>query len=492
MIIDGISTEDLANLSLQLGESKKSARGALVATTGKCTGRSPNAKSIVKDSITENKVDWSMNNSISREDFIRTRNEMKSYLVGIGEEKIYTQKLYANRDPKNALKLKVNTTLVWHGMFARNMFVRPDLIESDLSGREDEWTIYAAPGFANEPMVLLSFEEREVLISGTYYAGEIKKSVFTVLNFILPERGILPMHCSVNAGESGESPAVFFGLSGTGKTTLSSEPGRILVGDDEHSWSETGLYNFEGGCYAKVVRLDPEAEPQIWKASQREGAILENVILDEKLVPDFNDCSLTENTRASYPIDHIENSSPTGSTGHPKNVIMLTCDAFGVLPPVSKLSPEEAVEHFLLGYTAKVAGTEAGVKEPEATFSYCYGAPFMPRKAREYADILKQKIEEHEVDCWLVNTGWTGGGYGVGERMPIEVTRKIVAGIHDGSLSSLKYERHQYTGLSIPVNFEGIDQKMVSPEKSWSDLSEYQEQSTALLKEFKKRSEHLR
>ena len=488
MLIDKFSANELANMSLRRGEANETSQGALVTATGACTGRSPNAKSVAYDSITEGTVNWDANQQVTPKEFAYTRDKMKDYLSGLGEDSVYTQTLYANRDPDNALKLKVNTTLIWHGLFSRNMFVRPDLIESKLSGEEDEWTIYAAPGFTPDPMVLISFSEREIVISGTYYAGEIKKSVFTVLNFILPTKGILPMHCSVNTGKDGSSPAIFFGLSGTGKTTLSSEDGRVLIGDDEHSWSDTGLYNFEGGCYAKVVRLDQHAEPQIWNACQKRGAILENVILKDDGTPDFEDVSLTENTRASYPIDHIGNSSKTGAASHPTNVVMLTCDAFGVLPPVSKLSSEEAVEHFLLGYTAKVAGTEAGVKEPEATFSYCYGAPFMPRRAKEYADILKRKVEEHGVDCWLVNTGWTGGGYGVGHRMPISVTRKIIAGIHDGSLKDSDYRRHLYTNLSIPVAYAGIDENMLSPEKSWSDLEEYKKQAKDLMNEFKKRT----
>ena len=488
MILDEYSADDLADLSLRLGESQKAATGALVAVTGACAGRSPKAKSIVRDSITETDVDWSNNQHITHREFLDVRNRMKDYLANLGEDKVYTQTLYANRDPDNTLRLKVNTTLVWHSLFARNMFVRPNLVEPNQVDEEKEWTIYAAPEFSREPTVLISFQEQEILISGTNYAGEIKKSVFTVLNFILPSAGILPMHCSVNTAEDGKSPAIFFGLSGTGKTTLSSEAGRVLVGDDEHSWSETGLYNFEGGCYAKVIRLDQEAEPQIWEACQKQGAILENVTLRDDNTPDFNDGSITENTRASYPIDHISNCSDTGSSGHPKNVVMLTCDAFGVLPPVSKLSADEAVDHFLLGYTAKVAGTEAGVKEPEATFSHCYGAPFMPRRAKEYASILRDKIEKHNVDCWLVNTGWTGGGYGVGHRMPIDITRKIITGIHNGTLKKCDYQDHPYTGLSIPQSFSGIHEKTLSPEKSWDDLNAYKKQSTDLLKEFEERS----
>tara|TARA_R100000808_G_scaffold24984_1_gene60171 strand:+ start:5511 stop:6980 length:1470 start_codon:yes stop_codon:yes gene_type:complete len=489
MLLDEFSLKELTRMSLQLGEANESGGGALVTATGDCTGRSPKAKSIVCDSITQGKINWDANQSITHHEFLYTRDRMKEHLAKAGETGIYTQTLYANRDPANTLRLKVNTTLLWHSIFARNMFVRPELIEHMLTGQEDEWTIYAAPTFTSDPMVLISFQEQEILISGTYYAGEIKKSVFTVLNFLLPAKGILPMHCSVNTAEDGGAPAIFFGLSGTGKTTLSSEEDRVLIGDDEHSWSDTGLYNFEGGCYAKVIRLDAKAEPQIWNACQRHGAILENVILHDDRTPDFNDATLTENTRASYPIEYISNSSKTGAAGHPANVVMLTCDAFGILPPVSKLTPEEAVQHFLLGYTAKVAGTEAGVKEPEATFSYCYGAPFMPRFPQEYAHLLKGKIEKHKVDCWLVNTGWTGGGYGIGHRMPIDVTRKIIAGIHDGTLKKADYQLHPYTGLKIPVKFNGIDESMLSPDKSWANLAEYEEQAEKLMKEFKRRSE---
>ena len=486
MLLDGISTEELVDLSLFLGESDEASQGALVTTTGVRTGRSPEAKSIVRDEFTEEAVDWTSNQSITSSEFDDVRNKMKSFLSE--NTGCYTQTLYANRDSQNSLKLNVNTTLVWHSIFARNMFVRPELMDSEQSGDAEEWTIYAVPDFASKPVVLISFSEREILISGTYYAGEIKKSVFTVLNFLLPAKGILPMHCSVNTGRDGSSPAIFFGLSGTGKTTLSSEEGRTLIGDDEHSWSDTGLYNFEGGCYAKVIRLSQEAEPQIWEACQQRGAILENVVIDEEGEPDFDNNFFTENTRASYPIHHIANASESGSAGHPTNVIMLTCDAFGVLPPVSKLSSEEAVEHFLLGYTAKVAGTEAGVKDPEATFSYCYGAPFMPRRAKEYADLLKKKIEEHKVDCWLVNTGWSGGRYGQGKRMPISVTRKIISGIHDGTLKKCEYREHAYTGLKIPVQFNGVDEDLLSPEKSWKSLVNYEKQAQSLMEEFEKKS----
>jgi phosphoenolpyruvate carboxykinase (ATP) len=474
-------------MAIKCGEALESAEGALVVATGSCTGRSPNAKFIVNDFKSRDDINWDDNQAMRYSEFRVYRDRVLHYMNTLGDN-VYSQKLYANQDPFYTLRLEVRTTLLWHSLFARNMFVQPSPSQL-ISFREcwADWQVFVVPEFSNEPKVLISFQDQEIIITGTYYAGEIKKSVFTVLNFLLPFRGDLPMHCSVNMGHNGEAPAIFFGLSGTGKTTLSSDENRVLVGDDEHSWSEGGLYNIEGGCYAKVIDLDRKAEPQIWHACQKRGAILENVILNDDGTPNFGDAVLTENTRASYPIGFIKNSAPKGAAPHPVNVIMLTCDAFGVLPPISKLSPDEAVEHFLLGYTAKVAGTEAGVKEPEATFSYCYGAPFMPRRPHVYADLLRNKLKKHNVDCWLVNTGWTGGPYGIGERMPIHITRRIIDGIHDGSLKRAQFMKHIYTGLTIPVKYKGIDKNMLCPENSWDDENQYSEFAMRLMDEFQKR-----
>tara|TARA_Y100000310_G_scaffold342953_1_gene448422 strand:- start:417 stop:1889 length:1473 start_codon:yes stop_codon:yes gene_type:complete len=486
--LDGLTSSDIALLALKRGEAIEAAGGALVVGTGNCTGRSPNAKYIVKDAVTRDHVNWADNQSISSQEFQKHRECVLQYLESCGEDNVFSQRLYANQDPFHTLRLEVHTTLAWHSLFARNMFAVPSSGQL-IALREHwpDWKIFVAPNFSIEPRVVICFESHEIIITGTHYAGEIKKSVFTVLNFILPSRGDLSMHCSVNTAMDGSSPAIFFGLSGTGKTTLSSDENRLLIGDDEHSWSETGLHNIEGGCYAKVINLDHEAEPQIWDACQAPGAILENVMLDDDGTPAFKDSTLTENTRASYPIHFIKNSDVDGSTSHPANVIMLTCDAFGILPPVSKLSSDEAVEHFLLGYTAKVAGTEEGVKEPEATFSYCYGAPFMPRRPHDYANLLRNKLENHNAECWLVNTGWTGGPYGTGKRMPIHITRKIIDGIHDGSLKKSRFMKHIYTGLAIPMEYKGISENMLCPEKSWSDEALYSEYAQRLMDDFQKR-----
>ena len=377
--------------------------------------------------------------------------------------------------------MRVYTERASHSLFARNMFIPLDG-ETEFS----TYWVYHFPSLLKEPTVLISFSERTVLISGTLYSGEIKKSIFTALNYHFPhDLGYLPMHCSVNVDKNRENPAIFFGLSGTGKTTLSSDPNRILIGDDEHGWTDAGLTNFEGGCYAKTIRLTREDEPQIWDACHTRGTILENVVLTDGK-PNFDDDLHTENGRASYPTTSISNADEDGYVNcHPTNVIMLTCDAFGVLPPVVKLTPHEAVEQFSLGYTAKVAGTEAGVTEPVATFSPCFGAPFMPLPARAYADLLKRKILTHDVQCWLVNTGWAGGPYGVGERMPIKTTRLIIDGILDGTLAQRSVMEHQYTGFYIPIHPQ-IKLNVLFPERGWDNLDDYKRKINELMNLFKK------
>ncbi len=452
--------------------------GALSVLTGEYTGRSPQAKYYVKDNVTKEAIDWAQNQACSEQEWDDAFNAAEAYE---SSNVVYTQKLYAGKDEEYQLELNVMTSLAWQALFANNMFVRE---RSSSSQAMAAWDLRCYPEMQNEPRVYVNFSKRSIIIAGTYYAGEIKKSIFSVLNFLLPDVDVLPMHCSVNTGHSGEDPCIFFGLSGTGKTTLSADDTRVLVGDDEHGWSSRGIFNFEGGCYAKVINLSYDDEPQIWEASQKSGAILENVVVDNDGMPDFNNPNFTENTRASYPIDSITNASLKGVCSNPKNIIFLTCDAFGVLPPVSKLSTSQAIQHFLMGYTSKIAGTEEGITEPQVTFSQCFGAPFMPRKLKAYKDLLQKRIEQNSVDCWLVNTGWTHGPYGVGYRMPIELTRKIINGIHDGSMKSVTYEKHLYTDCSIPVGCSWIPEDILYPEKGWPNIEDYKGSSKKLMSMF--------
>ena len=416
--------------------------GALTVETGKFTGRSPNDKFIVEEETSRDNIWWgAVNKSTSEEVFDNLHTQMTAYYQN---RKLYVQDLYAGASDKYRLKVRVISDSPWHSLFARNMFIRP--AQEDLADFEPDFTILHAPllqanperdGTNSEVFVTVNFKKRMVLIGGTRYAGEIKKSIFGVLNYLLPEQGVLPMHCSANIGAAGDT-AIFFGLSGTGKTTLSADGTRTLIGDDEHGWSDDGVFNFEGGCYAKVINLSREMEPEIYATTQRFGTILENVVFDPFTRElDFTDNSLAENTRASYPIDFIPNVEPNGSGGQPTNIVMLTADAFGVLPPISELSPEQAMYHFLSGYTARVAGTERGVTEPQATFSTCFGAPFMPRHPGVYAKMLGEKMAKTGAKCWLVNTGWSGGAYGTGQRMSIHHTRAMVRAALDGKLSSI-------------------------------------------------------
>jgi len=489
-ILEHQSRDILLKWAIDYEEARISSTGALVVQTGIHTGRSAGAKRIVFDEITKDKVNWNDNKKIMPNDFHEIKSSMLTRL-DVGEGTVFKQELFANNDTKNQLKLNVYTTLAWHSIFSKNMFVEKSALgfhDSDA----DEWDLYYFHDHLSSPSVLISFTEKAILISGTMYAGEMKKSVFTVLNFCLPNKGVLPMHCSVNVSKAGDSSAIFFGLSGTGKTTLSSDVRRDLVGDDEHSWSDTGLYNFEGGCYAKVINLSKSDEPQIWDAVNSDFSILENVVFGNDDTPNFDDDSITQNTRGSYPISSISNFVESCSAGHPTNVIMLTCDAFGVLPPVSKLSYDDAISHFLLGYTAKVAGTEVGIVEPEVTFSYCYGAPFMPLSPGVYGDLLRDKLVEHNPNCWLVNTGWTGGPYGVGSRMPISLTRSIIDAIHDGTLANCSTTLHDYTGLRIPVGHDLIEQNLLFPEKTWNDKEMYIAEAAGLMTLFDHKRHFLR
>ena len=413
------------------GEAVLSADGALCAETGVFTGRSPKDKFTVRDATTDKNMWWAGNQSITSEQFEALYQDFLKHAEGMT---LFAQDLYGGADPTFRIKTRVFTELAWHSLFIRTLLIRPRRVGAcELRARTDHHRSAELPGRSETPrlrsenVVAIDFARKIVLIGGSYYAGEMKKSVFTTLNYYLPEKGVMPMHCSANVGPDGDT-AIFFGLSGTGKTTLSADPKRTLIGDDEHGWGSDGIFNFEGGCYAKCIKLSEEAEPEIYAASKRFGAVLENVVLDENTrAPDFDDGSKTENTRSAYPLDFIPNASRTGRAGHPKNVVMLAADAFGVMPPIAKLTPAQAMYHFLSGYTAKVAGTERGLgNEPQPEFSTCFGSPFLPRDPSVYGNLLRDLIAKHDVDCWLVNTGWTGGKYGTGRRMPIKVTRALL------------------------------------------------------------------
>ncbi|HEX5138203.1 MAG TPA: phosphoenolpyruvate carboxykinase [Planctomycetota bacterium] len=461
--------------------------GALVATTAPHTGRSPNDKFLVREKASENDIWWGrVNRAIEPQQFDALLERMRAYYKG---REAFVQDVHAGADPRHRLPVRVVTEQAWQSLFARNMF-----LPADAAAFAPQFTVLQAPGLKAEPsehgtnsetFILLSFEKRLVLIGGTRYAGEIKKSVFTVLNYLLPAQGVLPMHCSANVGGDGDV-ALFFGLSGTGKTTLSADPRRRLVGDDEHGWSDRGVFNFEGGCYAKVIRLSAEAEPQIHATTRRFGTILENVVVDPVTrAVDLDDGSITENTRASYPIGFIDGSIPAGTAGHPSHVFFLTCDAFGVLPPISKLSPAQAMYHFLAGYTAKVAGTERGVKDPTATFSTCFGAPFLPRPPSVYARMLGGKLTRHKAQCWLVNTGWTGGPFGVGSRMRIAHTRATLDAALTGALDDVPMDPDPIFGLHVPAACPGVPKSVLHPSHTWPDKEAYRKQATKLANLFR-------
>jgi phosphoenolpyruvate carboxykinase (ATP) len=473
--------------ALQRREAQLSAHGALVAVTGQHTGRSAKDKHVVRDPNTEGQVWWEANRSMSPEHFETLLADFKAHAAG---KELFVQDLVGGADATHRLKVRVVNELAWHSLFIRNLLIRPE--RSALDTFEPQMTIIDLPSFKADPerhgcrsqtVVAVDLTRMIVLIGGTSYAGEMKKSVFTALNYLLPGKSVMPMHCSANEGANGDA-AIFFGLSGTGKTTLSADPTRTLIGDDEHGWGPDGVFNFEGGCYAKTIRLSPEAEPEIYATTRRFGTVLENVVLDEDGVPDLDDGSLTENTRSAYPLSFIANASATGKAPHPKNVIMLTADAFGVLPPIAKLTPAQAMYHFLSGYTAKVAGTEKGVTEPEATFSTCFGAPFMPRHPSEYGNLLRSLIAEHGVDCWLVNTGWTGGAYGTGKRMPIKATRALLAAALDGSLAGAEFRTDANFGFAVPVSVPGVDPTILDPRATWADKAAYDRQAVRLVGMF--------
>lgn len=465
--------------------------GPLVVRTGNHTGRSPNDKFLVKEKSSEDKIWWgSVNTSVSEEQYKRLFAKMRAYIQG---KELYIQDCYAAADEKYKLPIRVITETAWHNLFARNMFIRIT-DEDELAKHHPEFTVINMPNFHADPetdgtnsevFVIINFGEKKILIGGTSYAGEIKKSIFTTLNYLMPLEKVMSMHCSANVGKEGDT-ALFFGLSGTGKTTLSADPKRKLIGDDEHGWSCDGIFNYEGGCYAKVIRLSEEAEPEIYETTRKFGTVLENVAMDiDTRKIDLDDDALTENTRAAYPITHLDNIVPSGRGGHPKNLVMLTADAFGVLPPISKLTTPQAMYHFLSGYTAKVAGTEKGITEPKATFSACFGAPFMVHHPSVYAELLGEKIKKFDVNCWLVNTGWTGGAYGEGHRMEIKYTRAMLNAALEGKLDNVEYETDPFFNLQVPKTCEGVPPEVLNPKSTWKDKEKYDETAKKLAKMFK-------
>jgi phosphoenolpyruvate carboxykinase (ATP) len=465
--------------------------GPFVAVTTPHTGRSPNDKFVVREPSSESDVDWGkVNQPISPEHWATLKADVQAYLNGLSD--LFVQDLYCGADASTRLSVRYILPNAWHAAFVRNMFIRPDIAE--LAAFAPNFTVYHAPEFQADPakhgtrtgtFIVLNLAERAILIGGTRYAGELKKAMFTVMNYLLPKQGVLSMHCSANIGKGGDT-ALFFGLSGTGKTTLSADPERDLIGDDEHGWSPNGTFNFEGGCYAKVINLSAENEPDIFQTTQMFGTILENVVLTEPARQvDFGNQSITENTRASYPLHYIRNHVPSGRGGHPKNVVFLTADAFGVLPPIAKLSPEQAMYYFLSGYTAKVAGTERGVTEPQATFSACFGAVFLVWHPTKYAEMLGDLLKAHGSQVWLVNTGWSGGAYGVGNRMKLSYTRAMVRAALDGSLAGAQFSADPVFGLNIPQAVAGVPSEVLDPRRTWSDGAAYDTQAAKLAEMFR-------
>jgi phosphoenolpyruvate carboxykinase (ATP) len=480
---------ELIEAIIRRDEGRLAASGAVVVETGQHTGRSAEDKYIVRDRETDQAIWWDNAKAMTPEQFDRL---LSDFIAFAAHKEIYVEDLFAGADAGHRLNTRIVTEYAWHSLFIRHLLRRPEA--SELESFVPEFTVVDLPSFRAAPLyhgtrtetvIACDFSRRIVLIGGTSYAGEIKKSVFSFLNYILPSKGVMPMHCSANVGKDGDS-AVFFGLSGTGKTTLSADPRRELLGDDEHGWSEKGIFNFEGGCYAKTIRLSKTAEPEIWQASNRFATVLENVVIDPVTrLPDFDDNRLAENARSAYPLEAIANASPTGTAGHPKNIVMLTADAFGVLPPIAKLTPSQAMYHFLSGFTAKVAGTEKGMgNEPKPTFSTCFGAPFMPRHPSVYGNLLRQLIADHKVDCWLVNTGWTGGKYGEGTRMPIKVTRGLLDAALSGALKDQPMRVDPVFGFQVPLAPQGIDPKVMTPRETWANPKAYDEAAAKLAAMF--------
>ena len=484
-----LGTAALVEQAIARGEGMLCKDGPLVVETGKHTGRSAKDKFLVRDAETDATIWWDNNKSMSSEHFAALKQD---FLAALGaKETLFVADLYGGSQAEHRVNVRVINELAWHNLFIRTLLVRPEA--ADLEGFRPDFTIIDLPSFVADPkrhgcrsetVIAVNLSEKLILIGGTAYAGEMKKSVFGVLNYLLPATGVMPMHCSANVGQDGRT-AVFFGLSGTGKTTLSADPDRTLIGDDEHGWSDTAVFNFEGGCYAKMIRLSAEAEPEIYATTRRFGTVLENVVLDpDTRELDLDDPRLAENSRGAYPIDFIPNCSKANMGPVPSNIVMLTADAFGVLPPIARLTPDQAMYHFLSGYTAKVAGTEIGVTEPEATFSTCFGAPFMPRHPSVYGNLLKERIAKGDVHCWLVNTGWTGGKYGVGSRMPIKATRALLNAALDGSLNDAEFRTDANFGFQVPVSVAGVDSAILDPRGTWADKADYDAMAAKLVKLF--------
>lgn len=481
---------DLVARAIVANEGKLGIGGVLLVNTGKFTGRSPKDKHIVRTPLTEDNVWWDNNAPMTPEAFDVLYRDMIAHVAG---RTLTVQDLYAGADPLHRLDVRIVTELAWHGLFIRHLLRRP--ARAELRTFTPDWTILNCPSFFADPVrhgcrtetvIAMNFDRKMILIAGTEYAGENKKAVFTLMNYLLPEHGIMPMHCSANHAPGNPlDAAVFFGLSGTGKTTLSQDPTRVLIGDDEHGWSDRGVFNFEGGCYAKTISLSPVAEPEIYATTSRFSTVIENMVHDPDTGElDFEDSRYTANMRCAYPLDFISNASETGLCGHPKNIIMLTCDAFGVLPPIARLTPSQATYHFLSGFTSKVAGTERGVTEPEPTFSTCFGAPFIPRRPEVYGKLLQSQIAKHGATCWLVNTGWTGGAYGTGKRMPIVATRALLAAALDGSLTRGAFRKDPFFGFEVPVALDGVDPKLLDPRQTWADPTAYDASARRLVGMF--------
>jgi phosphoenolpyruvate carboxykinase (ATP) len=480
----------LVEAAVKRGEGTLGKGGAFLCSTGQFTGRSPKDKFVVRTPSVENTIWWENNAAMEPAAFDRLYADMLDHMKG---RDYFVQDLFGGADPVHRLDVRVVTELAWHGLFIRHMLRRPE--RAELDSFVPEWTVVNCPSFEADPakhgcrsttVIALNFDKKVILIANTAYAGENKKAVFTLLNYLLPEKGVMPMHCSANhaIGDPTDT-AIFFGLSGTGKTTLSADPSRILIGDDEHGWSETGTFNFEGGCYAKTINLSAEAEPEIYGTTSKFGTVVENMVFDpETLELDFDDASLTQNMRCAYPLEYISNASSTGMGGAPKNVIMLTCDAYGVLPPIARLTPAQAMYHFLSGFTSKTPGTERGVLEPTPTFSTCFGAPFMPRRPEVYGKLLQEKIAEQGATCWLVNTGWTGGAFGTGKRMPIKATRALLTAALDGSLAKARFRRDPNFGFEVPEALAGVDSTLLDPRATWDDKAAYDAQAQKLVGMF--------
>jgi phosphoenolpyruvate carboxykinase (ATP) len=472
------------------GDARIAEGGPLAVDTGKHTGRSPKDKFIVREPSSEDRIWWGGNGEIDEESFQGLRDKVVAFLDA--QPTLYVVNAFAGADQKHRIAVRVITNRPYHALFAKTMFIDPT--ENELKQFAPDALVLHAPEVQADPaadntrtetFVLLHPKRTELIVGGTYYAGEIKKSIFTVLNDRLPLEGVLPMHCSANVSRDGENVAIFFGLSGTGKTTLSADPSRLLIGDDEHGWGDNGVFNFEGGCYAKTIRLSPTAEPEIWKASHSYGTILENVAVDGRGNLDLDDSSKTENTRAAYKLEAIANTLPTKMAGHPQNVVFLTADAFGILPPIARLTREQALYYFLSGFTAKLAGTEIGVTEPEPTFSTCFGAPFLPQPPTVYADMLGKKLDEHGSTVWLINTGWTGGQFGEGQRMPISATRALVEAALDGSLDAAEFRTDPTFGFEVPVSVHGVEASLLDPRATWRDPEAYDRKARELAGMFR-------